>query len=150
MKLALRLLPPTYLYIYTAGAIVLHFLFPVAKIIPTPQNYFGVLLMIVGIVLNIWADSLFKKNETTVKPLEKPSSLITEGPFTLSRHPMYVGFVLFLLGLAILLGSVVAFIAPVVMFITLETVFISREEENLLESFGKEYLDYKKKVRRWL
>ena len=63
---------------------------------------------------------------------------------------MYLGFVLLLLGLAILLGSIVALIAPAAMFITLEKIFIPTEEKNLLGAFGKEYLDYKKKVRRWL
>ena len=150
MKQSQRLLPPTYLYIYAALAIILHFLFPIAKIIHAPYSYFGILLIIIGIQLNILADSQFKRHKTTVKPFEEPTVFIMEGPFRLSLHPMYLGFVLLLLGLAILLGSIVALIAPAAMFITLEKIFIPTEEKNLLGAFGKEYLDYKKKVRRWL
>lgn len=145
-----KILPTAYLLFFLLTVVVFHFLFPSPQIVAFPYHYFGILLILAGIWLNIWADRLFKKKKTAVKPLEKPSALITEGPFRFSRHPMYLGFVLLMIGVAVLLGSVVAFLAPMAMLMTLEMIFIPYEEKTLEEIFGQKYSDYKKRVRRWL
>jgi len=145
-----KLLPPAYFQICLIFEIISHFLFPVAKIISKPLNYFGILMIFFGLGLNIWADSLFKKRKTTVKPFEKPSVLVTDGPFLISRHPMYLGFVLILLGLAIFLGSLTSFVSPIIMLFILSRLFIPEEEESLEQSFGKKYRKYKNRVRCWL
>jgi len=55
-----------------------------------------------------------------------------------------------LLGETILLGSLFSFIFPVVFVILMNMIFIPMEEKNLEIVFGEKYLDYKKKVRRWI
>jgi protein-S-isoprenylcysteine O-methyltransferase Ste14 len=143
-------LPPAYLFICLVATLTLHFLFPIVKIIRGPYVLLGIPLIIFGVVLNIWADGLFKRENTTVKPFETPSALITEGPFRLSRHPMYLGFVSILLGVAVMLGSLVAFLGPIALFITLEALFIPHEERSLEGTFRGEYVEYKRHVRQWL
>lgn len=128
----------------------LHFAFPIKKIVAFPYCLLGIPLIIFGGGLNVWADSLFKKHRTTVKPHEAPTALVTSGPFRLSRHPMYLGMFAILLGVAILLGSVVTFVFPVLLVILTETIFIRLEERNLEESFGESYVTYRRKVRRWI
>jgi len=145
-----KLLPPAYFLIYLLVAIGLHFALPIAKLVCAPYNYTGILLIGIGIWLNIWADGLFKKKTTTVKPFEKSAYLTEEGPFLFSRHPMYLGMVAILSGVAILLGSIMCFIAPVGFFITMNVAFIPYEEKALEETFGQRFIDYKKRVRRWL
>ena len=98
----------------------------------------------------IWADSLFKKSGTTIIPYEIPTSLVTSGPFRISRQPIYLGMTTILLGETILLGSFITFILPVIFAILMEIIFIPMEEKNLEIVFGEKYLDYKKKVRRWI
>ncbi|NMB57462.1 isoprenylcysteine carboxylmethyltransferase family protein [Candidatus Beckwithbacteria bacterium] len=146
----INLLPPTYFFIYLMAAILLHLIFPIKTIVQAPYSYSGAIFIILGAILNIWADSMFKKRKTTVKPFEKPTVLIIDGSFRFTRHPIYLGFVSILFGLALLLGTVTSFFAPILMFITLEKKFIPQEEKNLEEVFGKEYLDYKNRVKRWL
>jgi len=145
-----KLLPPTYFFICLVAVIVLHLAFPISKVIYPPHNYFGIVLIILGIILSVWADNIFKREKTTVKPFKKSAVLITGGLYCFSRHPMYLGFVFILLGLAIFLGSLTTFLGPVVMFIILEKLFILREEESLEKTFGKRYREYKSRVRRWL
>ncbi|MBL7159631.1 isoprenylcysteine carboxylmethyltransferase family protein [Candidatus Microgenomates bacterium] len=145
-----RITPPTYLFIYIVVTVVLVLLFPFLKIIYPPYTYLGVPLIILGLCLTFWVDWLLKKKKTAVKPLESPSVLIAEGIFRLSRHPMYLGFVFWLLGLAILSGNLMAFVAPMAMFITFEKVFIPYEEKILEEIFGEKYRNYKKRARKWL
>lgn len=142
--------PLVYLLFCLLTAIACHFLFPSPQIVTPPYHYLGVLLILAGIWLNVWASNLFRKKKTGIEPLGRPSALVTEGPFCFSRNPMYLGFVLMMTGVAVLLGSVVAFLAPMAMLITLEAIFIPYEEETLEEIFGQKYSDYKKRVRRWL
>ncbi len=127
-----------------------HFIFPVKKIIHPPYTYSGIIFIAAGVALNIWADVMFKKDKTTVKPHEEPTKLKTSGPFRISRHPMYLGMAMVLLGLAVVLGSLITFIFPAGFIIIADFVFISFEEKNLERIFGKEYFDYRQKVRRWL
>ncbi|MDD5173200.1 MAG: methyltransferase, partial [Patescibacteria group bacterium] len=70
--------------------------------------------------MNIWTDNIFKKGKTTVKPHEKPSTLIVSGPFRLSRHPMYLGMAAILFGVSILLGSLTLFIFPIIFGILMQ------------------------------
>lgn len=145
-----KILPPTYFLICLLLAIGLHFVLPVKKLIGTPYNYIGILLIFVGIWFNLWADRLFKVKKTTVKPFEKSDSLIEEGPFVFSRNPMYLGMVIILLGAAVILGSIMPFIITVVFFILIRVMFIPREEIALEDTFGQSFIEYKKRVRRWL
>ena len=145
-----RVLPPTYLFVAIVITVVLHFLLPGAKIIAYPWNLLGVVPLVLGIVMNLIADRAFKKVGTTVKPYEESTTLITEGVFRVSRHPMYVGFVLILLGIAILAGSLTPYIVIVIFAILMDIVFIRVEERMLEETFSEAWLEYKKHVRRWL
>ena len=63
---------------------------------------------------------------------------------------MYLGGVLMLLGASLLLGSFSSLIGPIALFMALDRHFIPLEEKNLEKAFGKDFLDYKKKKRRWL
>ena len=144
-----RILPTTYLLTYLILAFIFYFFFPIINI-TSFYRYFGIVPIIIGLAINIWTDSLFKKEKTTVKPNKTPSKFITKGPFRFSRHPMYLGFVLFLLGIAIVLGSISSFVAPIMMFITLKRKFLPLEEEQMEKHFGKKYLEYKSNVKSWL
>jgi len=143
-------MPPTYFLILLLLSVGMHFVLPVKKIIHSPYIYLGVILILFGIIMNVWADRLFKKSKTPVKPHETPTSLEISGPFCISRHPMYLGMFAILLGVTIVLGSLTTFAFPVIFIILMETIFIPLEENNLEKAFGKKYLDYKKKVRRWI
>jgi protein-S-isoprenylcysteine O-methyltransferase Ste14 len=123
---------------------------PLKKTITAPSNYSGIIFIIFGIAINLWADAIFKKQNTAVKPDEKPSQLIESGPFRISRHPMYLGMIVILLGIAILMGSLSAFIFPIIFFLIMQLKYIPQEEKIMENEFGKAYLDYKKKVRKWI
>jgi protein-S-isoprenylcysteine O-methyltransferase Ste14 len=143
-------MPPTYFLIYALLGLGLHFAVPLAKFIPFPYRLIGIALLGFGGWINVWTDNLFKKRNTTVKPYEKPSSLIADGPFRISRHPMYLGMAAALLGEAIILGSLIAFLAPVAFVVTMELLFIRHEEKAMQGTFGDQYSRYKRRVRRWL
>ncbi len=145
-----KLMPPSYFNGCLIVSFVLLLLLPIYLGIAAPYNYLGILLIAFGIVLNLWADKLIKKFETTVKPYEKPSYLITNGPFRISRHPMYFGMASILFGGAVIFDSLWFLICGVLYIISVEILFISKEENNMKAAFGEQFLEYKKKVRRWI
>ena len=145
-----KIMPPIYLIILLILEIGTHFIFPIKKVIISPYNYLGSVIVILGIGINIWADQIFKKEKTTVKPGEKSKKLVNYGPFKISRHPMYLGMFMILLGLSVLLGSLITFIFPLFFIIIMEIIFIPFEEKNMKKFFGKRYIKYKNKVRRWI
>lgn len=145
-----KILPPTYFMIYLLLSIALHFVLPFAQLIPSPYNYSGIVLILLGVALNIWADQLFKKKQTEIRPDKKPRGLVKNGPYLFSRNPMYLGIILMLTGVSVILGSIISFISPVLFYITIESIFIPIEEENMKEVFEEEYEGYKKMVRKWI
>ena len=128
----------------------MHFLVPVIDLVPYPWNVMGVAPLAIGILFNVMADAGFKRVQTTVKPFEISSALVTNGIFRISRNPMYLGMLLILLGIAILMGTLSPFVIIIIFGVVMELVFVRREEEMLEDKFGSEWNDYKKKVKKWL
>ena len=145
-----RVLPPTYLLVSILTMVLLHFLFPVRRIIFWPWNAVGIVLVFLGVALNIAADSVFRQVRTTVKPFEESTALITSGVFRVSRNPMYLGFALILIGIAVVMGSLTPYFVVAIFAILIDRMFIQVEEEMLEEKFGFAWLDYEARVGRWI
>ena len=110
----------------------------------------GLSLIGFGFLLAFNSISRFIKAKTGVVPFSKSTALITEGFYKYTRNPMYVGMNSFLLGLLIILNNPINFIYLVIFFFIVRNLFVIKEEVQMLETFGDEYLTYKNKVRRWL
>jgi protein-S-isoprenylcysteine O-methyltransferase Ste14 len=143
-------MPTTYLLGAVLACLALHFIVPFLDIIPSPWRLLGIVPMLLGIWLNLSADGAFKQARTTVKPYEESSSLIQDGVFSRSRNPMYLGFTLILLGVAVLLGSISPFIVVVAFPLVIDRTFIRMEEAMLEARFGEEWRDYRSKVGKWM
>jgi protein-S-isoprenylcysteine O-methyltransferase Ste14 len=99
-------------------------------------RYVGISLVAIGLVVFLMA--LF-----TIKTFESyEGDLITKGVFSKIRHPMYFGFILWLIGLPIYFGALYAFFLA---FVFIANVLFWRylEEKELVERFSS-YMDYKK------
>jgi len=145
-----RVLPPAYLLASIVAMVALRFLLPGWQIIAFPLALLGLAPAALGLALSVVADQAFKKHRTTVKPFQESTALVTSGAYAISRHPMYLGFALILLGLAICMGAVTPFVVVPLFVILMELVFIRAEEQMMEAKFGQAWRDYKKKVRRWI
>ncbi len=145
-----RLLPPAYLLTSLIAMVVLRLLLPGARMIALPWTLLGLLPIAVGIHLNLAADRAFKNQGTTVKPFETSTSLVTAGAYAISRHPMYLGFTLILLGIAVLLGAATPFLIVLAFALVMEFRFIRVEEAMMRETFGQAWRAYEARVRRWI
>jgi len=79
----------------------------------------------------------------------KPSPLVTNGAFAISRNPIYVCFILFFAGLFLVYCNIVTAVI-LLAIIPLVHRQILREERFLTDFYGDEYREYHKKVRRYL
>ena len=147
---AKKIMPPTYLLISIVAMIALHFLFPAMRIIPPLWNLLGIIPLALGVILNLVADKAFHRANTTVKPFKESSVLITSAAFRISRNPMYLGFVLILVGIAVLVGSLTPYVVVLAFVIFIDRMFVTGEEQMLAEKFGVEWEEYKRNTRRWL
>ena len=145
-----KVMPTTYLLVALLAILLLNFLMPIIRIIPSPWNAIGVIFLLAGLLINLRADRLFHRAGTTVKPHTESSVLVTGDVFRFSRNPMYLGFALLLTGVALLLGALTPFLVIPIFVALIEVIFIRAEEKMLAQTFGQVYLDYRKQVRRWL
>jgi len=140
----------TYFLILLVLSVWLNFAFPIQAVLPVPYTYFGIIFIGFGIIMAFLSRELFLRSRTTLSPFESPTSLITDGPFCLSRNPIYLGMASILFGTAIFLGKLVSFAFPIVFVLIIETVIIPKEERKLEKIFGERYRKYKKSVRQWI
>jgi protein-S-isoprenylcysteine O-methyltransferase Ste14 len=87
---------------------------------------------------------------TSVRGSERTTAIVGTGPYRFSRNPIYLSFILFVLGLSVWLNDLwlLVTLLPAVGFIAL--VVIPREERFLERNFRDQYSSYKAAVRRWL
>jgi protein-S-isoprenylcysteine O-methyltransferase Ste14 len=92
----------------------------------------------------------FARTGTSMLPFRPSRHLITDGPYEVSRNPIYLSLVLIHLGVGIWINSgwVVASALPCILI--LDRWMIVREEHYLRQRFGAEYHAYAARVRRWI
>jgi protein-S-isoprenylcysteine O-methyltransferase Ste14 len=110
----------------------------------------GWLLLDAGFLLRVWATYDFYERNMRVISLVPQRTLVTSGPYRFSRNPLYLGGNVFIFfGAALLFGSPGALLMTAA-HLPLVDLFIRREERQLEKTFGDDWLEYKKRVRRWL
>jgi protein-S-isoprenylcysteine O-methyltransferase Ste14 len=94
----------------------------------------------------------FRRVGTTTNPLapETTSAMVVQGIYRHTRNPMYLGFLLALLGWAIYLGHALGPVIAWLFVAYLNRFQIAPEERFLAAKFGASYRDYCAQVRRWL
>lgn len=144
-----RLLPPTLVLVLTAIMVAIRLLLPVPAL-PLVLQLVGAALVVVGLTVTVAGSRRFDEVGTTIKTFDDPDRLVDSGLFALSRNPMYLGFLLFLIGLAVALGSLPALIGPLLFFLAADRWYIPFEERRMVAVFGEDYGHYRQRVRRWL
>ena len=147
---SVRTYPLVMLLLALAASYLLNRWVPVHTVVPEIIRYLGAVPVLAAIWTVLKAGRLFQARKTTVMPYKQSTVLVTDGFYEKSRNPMYVAMLLFLTGVAWMLGSAAAFLPVPLMYLMLRFRVIAMEEEMLEEAFGEEYLEYKRKVRRWL
>jgi protein-S-isoprenylcysteine O-methyltransferase Ste14 len=110
----------------------------------------GAVLFAVFGIWNGWTLAVMAANRTAVLPGGSTRVVLDRGPFRLSRNPLYVGLIVLDVALALLCPSAWALILVPVGMALVSWGAIAPEERYLRSTFGAEYDDYRRRVRRWL
>ena len=120
-------------------------------ILPT-QNLISFIILLIGILILITPIFKFIKSKTTIDPIKfkKVNRLITSGIYKYSRNPMYLGLLMLVTSTSIFYLNIFSITTPFFFYCWINRFQIKREEIFLTQKFGKEYLSYKNKTRRWI
>jgi protein-S-isoprenylcysteine O-methyltransferase Ste14 len=110
----------------------------------------GGLLVVAGLALLASFNTAFGRKGTAVEPWKPTTAIVTTGPYRLTRNPAYLGMALTYVGIALLAGALWALVPLPFVLIVIDRAVIAREERYLERKFGRQYLDYKAGVRRWI
>lgn len=147
-----RVPPPIIALIAALAMWALHRWLPLGRWMPPPWHRLGLLPATVGIAISMTAFMGFRQARTTVNPLEpdKATHLVTEGIFSITRNPMYLGLLLVLVGWAVWLGSLSTLFVLPLFWVIITYAQIIPEEQALVRLFGEKYATYYRDVNRWV
>lgn len=143
-------LPPLWLMAFMIAAWVLARIVPIVQTSSNLLQSAGTLIAIAGLALIAWSAIWFWRKKTTIEPHHEPGTLIIEGPYRISRNPIYLGMVVILTGQVIWLGALLPVILPPALLWILTERFAKPEEAALKQAFGAEAQTYLAATRRWL
>jgi protein-S-isoprenylcysteine O-methyltransferase Ste14 len=107
----------------------------------------SVFMLVIGWLIMFWPVIAFFSTRGTPVPFNPPPKLITTGLYAYIRNPMLLGMFIFMLGLGVLFGSLSLIFIFTPLFIVLNVLYLKAIEEKEMEKkFGRDYLEYKKKV----
>jgi protein-S-isoprenylcysteine O-methyltransferase Ste14 len=110
----------------------------------------GGVLLLAGVALLASFNTAFQRKGTAVEPWKPTTAIVTTGPYRLTRNPAYVGMALVYIGIALLSQALWVLLPLPLVLAIVDRAVIAREERYLERKFGEEYLDYKRRVRRWV
>ena len=99
---------------------------------------------------NGWALWSFARHRTGLLPGQTTQVLLEDGPFHISRNPLYVGLLALYLGVALLVPTFWGLVLFPAAVLLVSWGAIQPEEQFLRRRFGALYDDYARRVRRWL
>lgn len=143
-------LPPLWLVLFMAMAWALARFGPLAFAPFGSLRIFGVAVALAGVCLIAWSAVWFWRKKTTIEPHHTPGTLIVEGPYRISRNPIYLGLVLILTGEVLWLGALSPVALPPIFLVILTERFVKPEEAALQAAFGRAAQDYLSATRRWI
>ena len=110
----------------------------------------GVIVTALGVLAFITSVVQMKDNWRAGVQREEKTSLVTTGIYSISRNPAFLGFDLMYIGILLSFFNWYLFLATTFALVFFHLQIVNVEEEFLIEAFGEEYLEYKKKVCRYM
>ena len=145
--------PPLIYLAAIAASVALHLLYPLPYIGPPLSDILfavGWLLVIAVVAIHVSAFRTLRRAKTTAMPHRGSTHLVTSGPFSFTRNPIYLANTMLMVGAGLIGKSAWFFPLAIVAAYLTQKLAIEREERHLEVRFGKKYCDYAKRVRRWI
>jgi len=102
----------------------------------------GYVFLLAGMGIRVWS--------TLYIGARKSKQLVTDGPYSLCRNPLYVGTILLTIGASLCLENMLMLLVSVAVVIPAHALVARAEERHLEDLFGDDFLTYKRTVPRFL
>lgn len=143
--------PPPLIYLGALGAgFALDAAIGSDSLPPTVAVPIGVASIVGGLGLLGSFVRSFRRAQTPVDPYTPSETIVTDGPYRFTRNPAYLGMALTYAGIAIVSNRLWALVPLPVAIAIIDRGVIAREERYLERKFGTPYVDYKRRVPRWI
>ena len=142
--------PPVMLVAALAIGFLLRWIWQMAFLPVTLVIILGPAVVIAAFGIFFWAAAAMRRERTSIQTGTPTDVIVTYGPYSLSRNPIYIAMLLLLAGVGIWTNSFWFFIVAIVCSQLLTRGVIEPEERYLEREFGSTYTEYRAKVRRWL
>ena len=144
--------PPLYFFVCLGFGLLLEYLFPIHLINLSliPRAFVGCIILLISLYFAASGFVALIKNKTPFDTAKSTVKIVSSGAYRFSRNPLYLSLLLLLIGFAILIFSFWLFLMIPILFILFLFNAVKPEESYLSQKFGKEYLEYSSKVRRWI
>ena len=151
-SLELKIPPVAVVLLSAAFMWMVSWLLPTGAVVVPGSLLIAITLAFAGAVVSALGVVAFRRASTTVNPTkpESTSVLVCSGVYTVTRNPMYLGFVLILFGWAFFLANMLALLVLPGFLRYMNRFQIEPEERALTARFGQSFVTYTSQVRRWL
>jgi len=144
------LLPPVLALLCLIAIVALRLWAPGLVLLRPPATWLGLVPVLAGLALLLAGSRRFARVGTNIRTFDDPDVLVVDGPFRFTRNPMYLGFLLALLGAAMLAGTAAGLAVAALFFAAAQFWYIPFEERAMRRRFGDAYEAYRRRVRPWL
>jgi protein-S-isoprenylcysteine O-methyltransferase Ste14 len=142
--------PPLIFLAALATGLLLDRAYPLRLLPQRLARLLGWPMIAVGGGLDAWAVLTMARARTHVEPWRPTTAIVDGGPFAFTRNPIYLGFALTYVGVALVRNALAPLLLLPVALGVIRRGVIEREERYLQRKFGAVYTDYQARVRRWL
>ncbi len=142
---------PPFIYLgFLALGLALDWLWPNPLLAEAVRYSLGGALFALGLGLALASIRRFNAAGTNFDTHKPATAILTDGPYRISRNPIYIGLTAAYAGIGVAADAPWVWVLLLPTLVVMHYGVIVREERYLERKFGKEYLDYKASVRRWL
>lgn len=146
----MRINPPTLFWILIAAILVADRFLPLKRFEAPWLLWTGAALVVLGAGISAAGKRHFRRAGTNVYTFEQPDLLVTDGIYSVTRNPMYLGLILIVVGAALVSGTLVAGLLSAAFIPVVRYGYVAYEESAMRGKFGRRYEEYCQTVGRWL
>jgi protein-S-isoprenylcysteine O-methyltransferase Ste14 len=141
---------PAWFFLCAMLMVAIALVTPGPDLLPSWLTGVGFALVLGGMLLNAFAMDAFRRGGTPMDPDLEPTALVQDGPYRFTRNPMYAGGVLILSGLVFVIDEPRSAVVLPLYVLLVARSFVPADERRMRALFGDAWLDYTKRVRRWM
>ena len=146
----MRINPPTLFWILISAILVADRFVPLKQFDTPWLLWAGVALVLLGAGVSAAGKRHFRRAGTNVYTFEQPDLLVTDGIYSVTRNPMYLGLILIVAGAALISGTLAAGLLSAAFILVVRYWYVAYEEGAMHRQFGRPYEEYRRNVGRWL